>query len=217
VLDAIGWGKADLYDDRSGATYHYDDAVKVRRYYNKQGEKKFHQDGHINGAPTTLYRQSEVIEAKSRGETILLVEAKMMFAHSNPSESSQPQDDKAPTASTRSMPARFTEPTSSPSLTMTQTERASGSGFQKSSPNSTAKPHHSTSPSQQSARTPATMSQPNSRSTNWCHGAHPNPPTTGKPKSKQSKKNSHASTGTNSGPTKPNRNTSTTPSCQPGG
>jgi hypothetical protein len=69
VLAAIGLGLGDLFDDRRGVTYHYDDGRKVRRTPDKQ----FPQWGNKNGQPT-LYKLSKVIEAIKRGEAICLVE-----------------------------------------------------------------------------------------------------------------------------------------------
>jgi hypothetical protein len=69
VLDAIGWTKADLYDNPKGATYRYDDGRIVHRTPDKQ----FPQYGNKNGQPT-LYRRAKVTEAVKNRETILLVE-----------------------------------------------------------------------------------------------------------------------------------------------
>jgi hypothetical protein len=74
VLAAIGWVKADLYDDRSGYTYSYADGVQVRRCYDKDGKKQFPQTGHTNGSATAIFRRDQVKEAVERGETIYLVE-----------------------------------------------------------------------------------------------------------------------------------------------
>jgi hypothetical protein len=69
VLAAIGLELGDLYDDRRGPTYAYDDGRRVHR----SPDKKFRQSGKTNGQPT-LYKLSKVIEAIKRGEVICLVE-----------------------------------------------------------------------------------------------------------------------------------------------
>jgi 5S rRNA maturation endonuclease (ribonuclease M5) len=74
ILDAIGWTKADLYDDSNGYTYTYPDGANAHRNYNGDGKKKFYQSGTTNGSSTTLYRLGRVEVAKLAGETIYLTE-----------------------------------------------------------------------------------------------------------------------------------------------
>jgi 5S rRNA maturation endonuclease (ribonuclease M5) len=74
ILDAIGWTKSDLYDDRSGYTYTYQDGANAHRSYNGDGKKKFYQSGNTNGNTTSLYRLDRVEVAKLAGQTIYLVE-----------------------------------------------------------------------------------------------------------------------------------------------
>jgi hypothetical protein len=72
VLDALGWTMADLFHDRKGATYHYSDGAKVKRYY-QDGKKQFNQQGHNPDGPTALWRLKKVLEAKGAGATICIV------------------------------------------------------------------------------------------------------------------------------------------------
>jgi 5S rRNA maturation endonuclease (ribonuclease M5) len=72
VMAAIGMTLGDLYDNREGETYRYDDGRQVRRKY-VNGKKEFPQSGNKNGQ-STLYRLSTVTEAVKNGKTIMLVE-----------------------------------------------------------------------------------------------------------------------------------------------
>ena len=72
VLAALKSTSADLYDNRRGATYQYEDGRNVHRTH-VNGTKDFPQTGNTSGQPT-LYRLSKVKEAVKRGDAILLVE-----------------------------------------------------------------------------------------------------------------------------------------------
>jgi 5S rRNA maturation endonuclease (ribonuclease M5) len=74
ILDALGWTKADLYDDGKGYTYGYSDGAYAHRGYNGEGRKKFWQSGNTSGDSTPLYRLSRVEVAKLAGQEIWLVE-----------------------------------------------------------------------------------------------------------------------------------------------
>jgi hypothetical protein len=74
ILDALGWTKADLYDDRNGYDYAYSDGAFSHRRYNGEGTKKFWQSGNTSGDSTPLYRLSRVEVAKLAGQEIWLVE-----------------------------------------------------------------------------------------------------------------------------------------------
>jgi AAA domain len=74
ILDALGWSKADLYDDRKGYVYSYPDGVYAHRSYNGDGKKKFHQSGNLGGDSTKLYRLSSIETAKLAGQAVWLVE-----------------------------------------------------------------------------------------------------------------------------------------------
>lgn len=68
VLDSLGLGRKDLYDDQRGQTYLYDDGRKVRRTH----DKRFTQSG--NKATNTLFRLEKVKAAVAAGERVYLVE-----------------------------------------------------------------------------------------------------------------------------------------------
>ena len=68
VLDKLGWGRADLYDDQTGYTYAYPDGVYAHRSYDHTGKKKFHQSGKLGGASTQLYHLEKVEAAKLAGQ-----------------------------------------------------------------------------------------------------------------------------------------------------
>ena len=70
ILNALGLSPRDLFDDRQGATYVYEDSRKVHRTW----DKRFRQSGHLNGHQPTLYRLSKVLAAVAEGRTIWLVE-----------------------------------------------------------------------------------------------------------------------------------------------
>jgi AAA domain len=70
ILAAIQLDKKDLYDDREGATYTYEDHRTVHRTWNK----KFRQTGNTNGNKTSLYRLTQLKAAISEGRTVYLVE-----------------------------------------------------------------------------------------------------------------------------------------------
>jgi hypothetical protein len=71
VLDALGWTKADLFNDRRGATYPYADGRKVFRYY-RDGNKRFGQKN--AGERSVLFRLPQVKAAVAKGEIVYLVE-----------------------------------------------------------------------------------------------------------------------------------------------
>jgi hypothetical protein len=72
VLAALGMTEADLYDERS-ATYRYEDGRTVRRRYDKDGKKRFAQNGHRSNV-VQLYRLSRVTAAVTGGTVVHLVE-----------------------------------------------------------------------------------------------------------------------------------------------
>ena len=69
VMAALDLSMADLYDDRRGVDYRYDDGRKVHR----TPDHKFPQSGNKNVRPT-LYRLSEVVAAVRDGRPVYLVE-----------------------------------------------------------------------------------------------------------------------------------------------
>ncbi|HEX7461761.1 MAG TPA: AAA family ATPase [Dermatophilaceae bacterium] len=69
VMAALDLSMADLFDDRRGAEYRYDDG----RIVNRTPDKRFPQAGNKNGRPT-LYRLSEVTAAVQAGRPVYLVE-----------------------------------------------------------------------------------------------------------------------------------------------
>src|SRR5215211_4830280 len=70
VLARLGLTTRDLFDDREGVTYAYDDGRKVHRSW----DKRFRQSGTTNGHRTTLYRATKVAAANKAGETIYVAE-----------------------------------------------------------------------------------------------------------------------------------------------
>lgn len=73
ILTELKWTKADLFDDRRGASYTYTDAHgETLRTVHRTPQKKFRQD--IKVARVTLYRLPKIIEAVEAGELIYLVE-----------------------------------------------------------------------------------------------------------------------------------------------
>ncbi len=69
VLAALGLGMADLYDERRGAAYRYDDGRVVHR----SPDKGFTQSGKTKGS-TSLYRLGKVTAAVAAGRTVYVVE-----------------------------------------------------------------------------------------------------------------------------------------------
>jgi AAA domain len=69
VLDALNMHKRDLFDNREGVDYRYEDGRIVHRTPDKQ----FPQYGNKNGQPT-LYQLAKVIEAIRNGQPIYLCE-----------------------------------------------------------------------------------------------------------------------------------------------
>jgi 5S rRNA maturation endonuclease (ribonuclease M5) len=75
VLGALGLQMADLYDNREGARYRYDDGRLVIRSHDRDtGSRRFVQYGITKGKSTQLYRLSKVAEAVAAGVTVCLVE-----------------------------------------------------------------------------------------------------------------------------------------------
>lgn len=70
ILTALGLAARDLFDDRAGATYRYDDGRTVHRTW----DKKFRQSGNLNGHQPSLFRLSRVQAAVAEGRTVWLVE-----------------------------------------------------------------------------------------------------------------------------------------------
>jgi 5S rRNA maturation endonuclease (ribonuclease M5) len=70
VLDALGLATQDLFDDRRGAQYHYDDGRRVYR----SPDKRFTQKGNTNGQRSTLYRLKAVQQAVQHNRLVFLVE-----------------------------------------------------------------------------------------------------------------------------------------------
>jgi 5S rRNA maturation endonuclease (ribonuclease M5) len=69
VLAALGMTTPDLFDDRRGVSYHYDDG----RIVSRTPGKRFRQSGHTKGI-VQLYRLSRVAAAVRAGESVYLVE-----------------------------------------------------------------------------------------------------------------------------------------------
>lgn len=101
VLAAIELSAPDLYDDGNGATYLNWDGRRVRRTYDTNGKKRFYQDGHINGAPTTLYRLDKVNEARRTTSRSRWSKAKKTYMQSNRWEQSPPAHPWVQATSTR--------------------------------------------------------------------------------------------------------------------
>jgi hypothetical protein len=74
VLAALGWTKADLYDDHKGNVYTYPDGTYAHRSYDSAGRKKFFQSGNLKGDSTQLYRLEAIEAAKLAGKEIWFVE-----------------------------------------------------------------------------------------------------------------------------------------------
>jgi hypothetical protein len=70
VLDALGLTDADLFDDKRGAGYIYDDGRKVWR----SPDKKFRQSGNTDGQRTRLYREAKIRQAVGDHQLVFLVE-----------------------------------------------------------------------------------------------------------------------------------------------
>ena len=69
ILATVGLTKIDLYDDRKGATYRYDDGRIVHR----SPDKRFRQSGNTKGA-AQLYRLAAVTKAVADGTVVYVVE-----------------------------------------------------------------------------------------------------------------------------------------------
>jgi hypothetical protein len=74
VLAKIGLELSDLFDDRGGATYRYDDGRIVHRAYDQNGRKRFYQSGNTNGQRAELFRLGRVRQAVADGSTVWFVE-----------------------------------------------------------------------------------------------------------------------------------------------
>jgi 5S rRNA maturation endonuclease (ribonuclease M5) len=70
VLDALGLTTVDLFDDKRGAQYTYDDGRRVYR----TPDKRFTQKGNTSGQRSTLYRLRAVQDAVRHGRLVFLVE-----------------------------------------------------------------------------------------------------------------------------------------------
>ena len=71
VVDALGLTMADLFDDRRGVDYHYQDRTVTRTW-----DKQFRQKVHTNGTHrTTLYHLPEVIAAVKEEQTVYVWKA----------------------------------------------------------------------------------------------------------------------------------------------
>lgn len=68
VLERLGLSKADLFDDKRGIKYAYDDGRVVTR----TPDKRFYQSGNKDG--NSLYRASRIPEAITAGRTIFITE-----------------------------------------------------------------------------------------------------------------------------------------------
>lgn len=71
VMAALGLRMADLFDDRRGVDYRYDDGRTVRRWY--AGNDKQFRQSETQGTPQ-LFRLSKVAQAVQAGEAVYLVE-----------------------------------------------------------------------------------------------------------------------------------------------
>ncbi len=74
VTAALNLTMGDLFDEPSGAKYHYTDrAGTVLRTVTRTPDKHFKQSGQTKGS-STLYRLPEVVAAIEKGQTIYVVE-----------------------------------------------------------------------------------------------------------------------------------------------
>jgi hypothetical protein len=74
VMAKIGLELGDLFDDRGGTSYRYDDGRIVHRTYDKDGRKRFYQSGNTNGQRAELFRSGRVRQAITDGSTVWFVE-----------------------------------------------------------------------------------------------------------------------------------------------
>ncbi|MDZ5662363.1 AAA family ATPase [Nocardioides sp. S-58] len=73
VLHALGLAKADLFDDRKGATYTYiNPSGRAGRTVHRTPDKQFWQSGDLS--QSVLYRLPQIVEAVAAGTTIFLAE-----------------------------------------------------------------------------------------------------------------------------------------------
>jgi hypothetical protein len=76
VVAALGLAPSDLFDNRRGVHYRYDDGRIVHRKFNRDGKKTFPQSGKTKAEKGTaaLYRLTQVKAAAADGRTIYVVE-----------------------------------------------------------------------------------------------------------------------------------------------